>query len=585
MVSMMFTGPLVTAATMVAVLILHILTLPANAQCPCEGALPALQSLYNATDGPHWINPWQNMFSGASVCSLSGINCSSNGNIWIDLPLRHLVGTIPDDFAVRYPRVAMFAVSLNNLRGTLPRSFALFGEHIGVFDVSNNAQLGGTLPTEFSNWTMMNTFWVQNCSIKGTLPSAYASWGSNLRSFYFYSNDISGTIPPEYSAWSSTSEFSGSDNLINGTIPRALISAWKDTMYDFSLSRNGLLTGDLFGSDGNGFCEWIRIYNFIASDNMFSGSIPSCLSNWGTTIEQLSVSNNLLAGTLPSSLQSWTVVRNIEFGTNFFEGTLPAVYSLMKKMKIFNAKNNKLTGTLPPQYGQWSSLLRFYVDGNQLSGTLPDEYYGWGSSVFDIRISQNNLSGTLPASWGVFTNVERLSLSFNQLTGTLPSSYSAMTSLVVLSLDLNQLQGPLPASWQSLTALQAVGLQYNYNLQGPIPPSWSSMRRLLVMAVCNTSICGNASMFFLVGAFGFTCPQPSALANPDLDTAALQQYILASERYSSFPCISTPAPASPTPLPSLQPARNNETTAVLPYTALAQSSATAAVWSVVRPVP
>ncbi|CUG63770.1 GP46-like surface antigen, putative, partial [Bodo saltans] len=254
MISTMFTKSLLTA-TVVATLVLQLfLTLPANAQCPCEEALPALQSLYNATDGPHWINPWQNLFSGASVCDLSGINCTSNGNIWIELRNRNLVGTIPDDFAVRYPRVSMFAVAFNNLRGTLPSTLALFGEHIGVFDVSRNG-LGGTLPAEFSNWTSVGNFWVQNCSFKGTLPLEYASWGNSLKTFYFYSNALSGTIPPEYSAWSSIVVFSGSNNNINGTIPRVVISAWKDTIYDFSMSQNGFLTGDLFGSDGNGFCE------------------------------------------------------------------------------------------------------------------------------------------------------------------------------------------------------------------------------------------------------------------------------------------------------------------------------------------
>jgi Leucine-rich repeat (LRR) protein len=553
--------------------ILPRVVLPVAAECDCEGALPALQALYDATDGARWVNPWNNL-SSTSVCRLSGVNCS-NGKLQLNLNFRNLIGTLPDDLAALYPFVETFEVASNQVRGTLPSAFGLYGEFLTKFDVSSNVLLTGTLPLELKNWTRMSTFIINNCSFTGTLPAVYATWGNSLLTFRFYINSLEGTIPAEYSAWKTLRMFYGSKNNISGQIPPQVISSWKYTVNDFSMGYNRL-TGDLFASNGNGFCEWSVLTNFVVYSNRLFGSIPSCLSNWGSTIDQFSIGNNSFTGTLPGSLQSWTLVRNVDIGGNLIEGTLPAVYSLMKNIETLNAGRNQLTGTLPPQYGAWSALVRVLFSTNQLTGSLPEAYSGWSASIFDIRISQNNLSGTLPESWAAFSKLQRMLLAFNQLTGTLPESYSGMKSLVLLSLDVNQFHGSLPRSWNALTALQVIGLQQNPLLEGPIPPAWSSMIALLVFAICNTSVCGNASMFLLVGVFGFSCPAPSILAS--IDPENLQQYFIQSPKFASFPCIPTPAPATK---PGVPPLHSNATTVVLPYTALAEASGTVAVWSVV----
>jgi hypothetical protein len=553
-------------------------TLRVQSACVCEGAFPALMALYNATDGAHWVDPWVIHAGGAttSVCGLSGVTCYVGGFIALDLSNRSLTGTIPDHFPVLYPHVHILALTNNSLRGTLPASMSLYGATIYVFDVEKNAQLTGTLPPEFQNWTRLARFSATDCHFIGTLPRVYARWGDALQTFEIESNGITGPFPVEYQNWTSLRILKCSNNHMSGTFPTEVFKGWGGHLDEFLVDSNAFV-GDPLSET---LCSEAKVLSVIhVQHNQFTGTIPACLAQI-TTMKRLALGNNSYSGTIPSSLSSMSLLSELDVSFNQLVGTLPPELSRLTAMSYFMAQGNRLTGTLPPQYAAWLRMTSFLVDSNlYLTGSLPESYAAWGDSIEIIRVSMNNFSGSLPQTWGnAFTRISALVFSRNRISGTIPASYSGMTRLTMLGLDSNQLSGTLPSSWQTLSILQGLSLNNNSALEGPIPSSWSAMRKLMVFVICDTNICGNASTFPLLPILGFTCPPSSVL--DAFDQAQLIAYALTAAKVFSVDCRITTTTNSPNNNGSVANT-DNTSASVLPYTTIATSAGNAAVWSVV----
>ena len=96
--------------------------------------------------------------------------------------------------------------------------------------------------------------------------------------------------------------------------------------------------------------------------------------------------------------------------------------------------------------------------------------------VEKLKLPENGLSGTTPATLKNLTSLEILQLQDNMLTGEIPD-LSPLISLRELSLASNQLDGSIPASLGDLTSLQGLYLQDNM-LTGSIPASLGDLTSL-----------------------------------------------------------------------------------------------------------
>lgn len=96
-----------------------------------------------------------------------------------------------------------------------------------------------------------------------------------------------------------------------------------------------------------------------------------------------------------------------------------------------------------------------------LVGQLPTDSAVWSalSSVTDIVLSDNDISGILPGSMASLTGLRYLALGNNSLAGGLPAEWSSLKGLVGLDLSNNTLSGSLPASWGSLSSLTVRGME------------------------------------------------------------------------------------------------------------------------------
>jgi len=98
-------------------------------------------------------------------------------------------------------------------------------------------------------------------------------------------------------------------------------------------------------------------------------------------------------------------------------GPLPGIEILqLSALQSLNLSDNRLTGSIPAELGQLGALTTLYLDGNQLSGSIPAEL-GQLGVLTDLRLNNNQLSGGIPAELGQLGALEHLFLQSNQLSG------------------------------------------------------------------------------------------------------------------------------------------------------------------------
>ncbi|KAH8968437.1 hypothetical protein BDL97_03G127900 [Sphagnum fallax] len=91
-----------------------------------------------------------------------------------------------------------------------------------------------------------------------------------------------------------------------------------------------------------------------------------------------------------------------------------------------------------------------------------------GVRISSIKLSSNNLTGSIPTSLSSLEGLTTLFLDNNYLNGSIPNQLSSLINLEQLHLQNNNLSGPFPLWATNLTQLEELYLQNN-NLTGEVP--------------------------------------------------------------------------------------------------------------------
>ncbi|KAM3696220.1 hypothetical protein ACJW31_06G021800 [Castanea mollissima] len=292
-------------------------------------------------------------------------------------------------------------------------------------------------------------------------------------------------------------------------------------------------------------CKWKNVNcdgsNRVTSINLASqsltGTLPSDLGTL-TQLTTLSLQGNSLSGRLPS-LANLTSLQELYLDNNNFTSIPSSFFQGLTSLQILTLSQNLdlEPWTISTELTQAASLVTFYASNANIIGSLPDIFDSF-SSLQDLRLSYNNLYGTLPKSFGgsgiqnlwlnnqqnglsstidVLSSMTQLSqvwLMRNQFTGPIPD-LSNCTSLFDLQLRDNQFTGLIPASLMSIPSLRNVSLDYN-DLQGPYPQFPSSVTTHTLDGI--NSFCDNTpgpcdpkvtTLLEIAAAFGY----PIKLAN------------------------------------------------------------------------
>jgi RHS repeat-associated protein len=133
--------------------------------------------------------------------------------------------------------------------------------------------------------------------------------------------------------------------------------------------------------------------------------------------------------------------------------------------------DNNLSGTIPASFGNLTSLIHLTLQTNNLSGDIPATL-GNCKELALVYLHRNQLTGSIPLFFTTLPKLYYLVLSENRFTGEIPPFSNPV--LASLQLAYNQLTGGIPASFGTMTNLQYVNAGNN-KLDGQIAPELNNI--------------------------------------------------------------------------------------------------------------
>ena len=387
----------------------------------------ALVALYEATDGPNWVN---------------------NENWLTDAPLGDWYGVDTDAFG-RVVRLDMGGTRQDGeyitqgLRGVIvPELGAL--THLTLLDLDGN-DLSGSIPMEFANLANLRVLDLRWNDLTGPIPSELGKLG-NLEQLLLYGNDLTDPIPAELGNLANLRVLRLGENRLTGSIPKEL----------------GRLTK----------LTHLRLYL-----NNLSGPIPPELGNL-TSIRQLWLSGNSLTGSIPAEFGDLTALESLQLAYNDLTGLVPRQLGNLVKLTNLLLDSNSLTGSIPQSLLDIPSLRLFRFqenDGLCVPGTT--DFVNWiddienhegplcsDSDMEALKRLYESSSGpnwTNSAGWLETPVLE-------QWYGVTANSLGRVTAL---DLNRNRLDGQLPANLGELAQITDLKIGGNPNLSGRLPLS------------------------------------------------------------------------------------------------------------------
>ncbi len=367
----------------------------------------ALETLYNATDGPNWVNN-ENWLTDTPLAEWYGVRTNGSGRV----------------------------VSLD-----------LAGEWDPEKRESIRHGLNGPISPEVGHLTALRTLNLSRNALSGPIPPELGNLVA-LESLNLDGNDLSGPIPPEIGNLAALESLSLLNNALSGPIPPEIGNL--ATLRHLQLRGNGLV-GPIPPEIGN-----LAALDYMDFDgNDLSGPIPPEIGNLAR-LDNLSLGGNNLSGTIPLEIGNLIRLETLWFGGNpRLSGALPTSM-LALDLREFAILGTGLCVPVDPAFQTWLASIRYLHDrdidlcGSSDRAALEALYHATGGPdwlqdanwLTDAPLRDWHGVSTDPAGW-----VNGLDLARNGLDGQLPSALGTLTHLNVLRIGDNaSLSGRLPLS-------------------------------------------------------------------------------------------------------------------------------------------
>ena len=430
-----------------------------------------LVALYEATDGPNWVN---------------------NNNNWLtDAPLDEWYGVDTDDSG----RVVGLSLDRNNLEGSMPTELGSLAS-LTSLELWEN-ELTGSIPPELGNLANLTSLRLRSNELTGPIPPELGNLISLTR-LELWDNELTGSIPPELGNLASLTSLELWQNNLTGPIPPELGNL--TSLTNLELSGNNL-TGPIPPELGN----LVNLTYLGLGGNNLTSPIPPELGNL-VNLTYLGLRRNNLTSPIPAELGSLTGLTSLGLSFNNLTGPIPPELGRLASLTQLLLSNNNLSGLIPESFLQIHGLTRFRFDRNaDLCAPGTSDFVTWVQNIQHVAAGPycnesdtealehlyqtsggpdwSNFSGWLetPAleEWyGVTANslgrVVTLDLARNGLEGRLPAGVGSLTEMTTLRLSGNALSDQLPLS---LTRLSLV--EFHYADTGLCAPAEASFRAWL----------------------------------------------------------------------------------------------------------
>ena len=399
----------------------------------------ALVALYEATDGPNWVNS-ENWLTDAPLAEWYGVDTDTSGRV------------VRLDLAGRWDPVSRESVP-HGLTGPIPPELGDLA-NLEVLNLWSN-DLSGPIPAELGNLSNLTALRLGKNYLTSPIPPELGNL-HKLRDLNLSEADLGGPIPPELGNLSQLLSLSLGTNAFRGSIPLELTRI-----------------------------PGLRVLRL--GTNNLTGTIPPELADLAE-LEHLSLFQNELEGAIPSDLGNLPQLRTLLLSENRLSGPIPPELGTLPNLETLWLEKNNLSGLLPPELLQLNRIRNLtFADNATLCapGTAPfvdwiegiQETEGPFCNESDIAIleslyaaaggaswtnSDNWLGGAALAEWhGIETDaigrVQVMDLSHNGLAGRIPESLGGLTTMTKLQISGNAVSGRLPLS---LVRLPLEALRY-----------------------------------------------------------------------------------------------------------------------------
>ncbi|XP_060671992.1 receptor kinase-like protein Xa21 [Ziziphus jujuba] len=377
----------------------------------------------------------------------------------IVLSFNRFSGNIPNDMCHMLPKLEMVYLSNNPLSGHIPTSLC-HCKNLKQLELGENG-LTGSIPTHLGCLRELEYMSFAINQLTGTIPASLGNL-SKLEELDLDTNILRGEIPPELGQLSGLKILALEDNNLSGRSPLTIFNL--SSIEIISLAFNNL-SGNVL-EELNGF-RLPKLREMYLNANGFSGRIPDSISN-ASMLTLFEISKNSFSGPVPMTLGSLPHLGFFNIQTNKLTNN-PTQTELQfltgltqcRRLRLLSISGNPMKGALPGSIGNFSnSLQKFYAAESQIQGNLPYQI-GNISGLLDLQLQNNNLSGTIPSSFGNLHKLQQLYLQDNRIVGNLSHEVCPLTSLGYLDLGLNSLSGPIPSCIGNLTGITSISLSSN----------------------------------------------------------------------------------------------------------------------------
>jgi len=235
-----------------------------------------------------------------------------------------------------------------------------------------------------------------------------------------------------------------------------------------SLAQLAMLEKMVFwGNDriGGVIPSWINGTNFPNLVHLdldatgLTGRIPDELGTL-SNLEKLFIRDNGLTGEIPGSFSKLKKLKVFwAFGNELTGGLTPVVG--MRNLESLQLNSNNLDGEIPDGLGKAKNLQELILYGNRLSGEIPVGVAGL-RDLRTLELSSNFLTGPIPPE--LFINKR----SIRRTQHGKVARDTVSTNLYLIDLSQNRLSGGLPATIGH-AATTDFRVAYNSNLRGILP--------------------------------------------------------------------------------------------------------------------
>lgn len=161
---------------------------------------------------------------------------------------------------------------------------------------------------------------------------------------------------------------------------------------------------------------------------------------------------------------SWT--NNTNWNTTNPVSTWYGVTETNGRVTSINLNSNNLSGTIPESFGNLTELETFSIRINNIYGSLPESIVNL-TKIQYFDINSNSIVGIIAPWIGIYADLWYYDIGWNFISGNIPEDLTTLDNLQYIYLHNNNLSGGLPSSNIPLNLL--VFDASNNNLSGTLP--------------------------------------------------------------------------------------------------------------------